>query len=226
MFTSIARSYDRNNRIHSFGLDRCWRTRAVRLAKARPGDHVLDVACGTGDLSEAFARAGVSQVTGVDFTPAMIDLARAKAARFGGNTTTVPQYMVADAQELPFEDGLFQVVSIAFGLRNVQEPSRALNEFYRVLSPGGRLVILEFSEPENRFIRWGSRIWTDRIMPITATMIAGDRSGAYRYLPRSIATFADSQSLVSMMEGAGFQCTEPERLTLGICTIHVGCKPT
>src|SRR5262249_16829843 len=154
--------------------------------------------CGTGDLAEAFARAGAAEVYGVDFTPKMIELAQHKARRVRRRRGTVdPRYLVGDVLELPFRAALFDVVSIAFGIRNVADPRRAIAEFRRVLRPGGRLVILEFSQPANPILRAVHRLYCEHIMPFTASLLAGDRSGAYRYLPRSVDTFADRNTLAA-----------------------------
>lgn len=219
MFAAIAPSYDLNNRLHSFFQDQRWRRRAVVLSGAKAGDLVLDVACGTGDLSEAFAAIG-SRVTGVDFTLEMLEIARRKAAR-RRDLPVAPQYMHGDATALTIADRSVDVVSIAFGLRNVSDPRRALAEFRRVLKPGGRLVVLEFSEPPQRWLAWLNRVYCGRIMPITATLLARDRSGAYRYLPKSVQTFASAADLARMLVETGFEVVRQAPQTFGVCTITV-----
>ncbi len=216
MFAAIAGRYDLNNRIHSFGRDQAWRRAAVRAAGAGPTDDVLDAACGTGDLSEAFLRAGVRSVTGLDFTAEMLDIAREKAPSGAAPLT----YVLGDATDLPFEAGSFDIVSIAFGIRNVGEPRRALAEFHRVLRPGGRLIVLEFTTPSNPLIRLGNAIYCRHIMPLTATLIARDRSGAYRYLPRSIDTFQDPATVMHELRGVGFDNVSRTALTFGVCSIY------
>lgn len=219
MFAAIAQRYDLNNRVHSLWRDQAWRRFAVRFSELQIGETVLDVACGTGDLSEAFARAGAGAVTGLDFTQEMLDIAIHKAEHQSRRDGTVtPTYVQGDAMELPFEDASFDVVSIAFGIRNVEDPHKALAEMARVLKPNGRLVILEFSEPRNPLIRLFNKIYCQRIMPITATLIARDRSGAYKYLPRSVATFLDPQQLAACMERAGLIDARRKPLTFGVCT--------
>lgn len=223
MFGAIAPRYDLNNRLHSFGLDQRWRREAVRLAAVDATSDVVDIACGTGDLSEAFAAAGVRSVLGVDFTPQMLDIARAKASgrRRRANEPAI-RYEEGDATRLALRDRSADVVSIAFGIRNVGDPAQALREFRRILRPGGRLVILEFSEPRNALVRAVNRIYTRRIMPWTATLISGDRSGAYRYLPRSVATFLTPDALATELSRSGFSAVSSHGLTLGVCTITVG----
>ena len=224
MFASIAGAYDLNNRLHSFGLDQRWRRALVAACRVQPSDAVLDVACGTGDLTECFARARPASVTGVDFTPPMLDVARVKADRRRPRRRSgepQPIYAVGDATALEFPDASFDIVSIAFGIRNVGDPERAFSEFRRVLRPGGRLAVLEFATPRNPLVRFGHDLWTRRIMPWTATLISRDRSGAYHYLPRSVATFLDPDAVAAAIEQAGFARPRRRMLTFGTCVAHV-----
>lgn len=220
MFSAIAGAYDLNNRLHSFGLDQRWRRAAVRAAAVRKGDAVVDVACGTGDLTELFAKTEAGSVIGLDFTPAMLDIARQKSTR-RPHAGAVPRYEHGDATALELADGSADVVSIAFGLRNVGTPEKALAEFRRILRPAGRLVVLEFDEPTNPLIRAANRLYTHRIMPWTATLVARDGSGAYRYLPRSVETFLDRARLREAMLAAGFASVEQIPLTFGTCVVSV-----
>lgn len=229
MFAAIARSYDLNNTLHSFGRDAAWRRHAVRMASLREGDVVLDAACGTGELTRAFARASPrpAQVVGLDFTPEMLELARAKPPVASSCATSPPRltYEQGDATDLPHTDASFDVVSIAFGIRNVGDPMRALREFRRVLRPGGRLVVLEFATPRSRLIAALNGFYCNTIMPRTATLVARDRSGAYRYLPRSVRSFASREEMHAMLERAGFERVTSEALTLGVCVCHRGETP-
>ncbi|MHC5022957.1 MAG: bifunctional demethylmenaquinone methyltransferase/2-methoxy-6-polyprenyl-1,4-benzoquinol methylase UbiE [Planctomycetota bacterium] len=226
MFEAIADSYDLNNRLHSFGRDQAWRRAAVRLCRVGPTDRVLDVACGTGDLAEAFCRARPEAVVGADFTNAMLERARAKAnARRRRPGEPAPSYILADAMDLQLQDASFDVVSIAFGIRNVSNPNAAAREFRRILRPGGRVVILEFSEPRNPVLRALSRLYTCRIMPRTASLIARDRSGAYRYLPASISTFLDREAMRRLLEEAGFENVTTHPMTFGVCVAYLGHVP-
>jgi demethylmenaquinone methyltransferase/2-methoxy-6-polyprenyl-1,4-benzoquinol methylase len=223
MFGAIADSYDLNNRLHSFGQDQAWRRAAVRLARVQPGEAVLDMACGTGDLTEAFAATDATEVVGGDFTPEMLDHARRKAERLP--EARRPRYEHADAMRLDHPDERFDVISIAFGIRNVADPAAAIREFARVLKPGGRLVILEFAEPRFAPIRWLNHLYTARIMPWTASLIARDRSGAYHYLPRSIETFQSPAQLAGLARDAGLDVERQVPLTFGVCVATLATKP-
>lgn len=227
MFASIARSYDLNNRVHSMWRDQAWRKFAVKAAGVKPGERVLDVACGTGDLSEWFARGtgplsvAAKEVIGVDFTSEMLDIARQKARTrpTSWNTERI-SYRQGDAQCLEIEAASVDVVSIAFGVRNVHDPDKAFGEFRRVLKRGGRLVILEFAEPRLAPVRWFNNLYSKRIMPLTATWISGDRSGAYKYLPKSVTTFFTPEQMTSRLEAAGFTNVRTWPLSLGICMCY------
>lgn len=226
MFAAISKSYDLNNRLHSLGLDQSWRNFAVRHANLKPTDHVLDAACGTGDLTRLLAKgtAGITpaKVIGLDFTPQMLDIARTKRAR---PTDQGIDYIQGDAMNLPFPDNSFDVLSIAFGLRNVQSPQQAVKEFFRVLRPAGRLIVLEFDRPRNPLVRWANDLYTKHIMPTTATLISRDKSGAYKYLPTSVATFLDRDQLTQLFCSTGFTQAQHWPLTLGTCICHRAIKP-
>jgi demethylmenaquinone methyltransferase/2-methoxy-6-polyprenyl-1,4-benzoquinol methylase len=223
MFSAIAGSYDLNNRVHSLWRDQAWRRYAVRVAGVKPGEHVLDCACGTGDLTEAFARTDAAKVTGLDFTAAMLDVARQKQPKnlTPANASKVT-YIEGDAMALPFGDACFDVVSIAFGIRNVSQPAKALAEFRRVLRPGGRLIVLEFDQPQWFPMKQFNDFYCGWIMPRTATLIAGDTSGAYKYLPKSVGTFMTRRQIQDGMAAAGFRDVSAKALTMGICVCYRG----
>ncbi|MEL6311958.1 MAG: ubiquinone/menaquinone biosynthesis methyltransferase, partial [Pseudomonadota bacterium] len=202
--------------VHSFWRDQAWRRTAVRMAEVKPGDRILDCACGTGDLTMAFAKTEASEVIGSDFTQEMLDIAGSKQPQLGDASSKV-RYEQADATNLEYDNESFDVISIAFGIRNVDDPAKALAEFHRVLKPGGRLVILEFDTPRNPLIRLGNDLYTKQIMPRTATLIARDKSGAYRYLPKSVETFLTSEQLAEKATAAGFTDITQKRLTFGVC---------
>lgn len=223
MFAAIAPSYDLNNRLHSLWMDQRWRRRAVQLADLKPTDRVVDVACGTGDLALRFARAlgggQKGQVIGIDFTLEMLPIARSKSAHQHISSVV---WLNGDAQALPLPDASADVVSIAFGIRNVANPAAACREFRRVLRPGGRLVILEFSLPANPVLRKLYNVYFRHVLPRTATWISGDKTGAYKYLPESVNTFIDREAMTAMMTAAGFTRVSREAMTCGICVCYRG----
>ncbi len=223
MFAAIAPSYDLNNRVHSFWQDQRWRKFAVRHAFVNPGDEVLDVACGTGDLAQAFARTAAKRVVGLDFTREMLDRAEVKKAKAAGGSKIT--YIEGDAMALPFSNGSFDVVSIAFGIRNVTQPSKSLAEAFRVLRPGGRLIVLEFDQPRIGLLRWFNGVYCAKLMPRTATWISKDSSGAYKYLPASVSTFLTRSQMQTAMREQGFTDVTARPLSLGICVCYRAIRP-
>lgn len=219
MFDGIAPRYDLVNTLCSAGRDAYWRRRAVQLAGASASDYVLDVACGTGHFARAFQRAGVRGVVGSDFSHAMLMRARLGCAANDARGRT--KWCEADAMALPFRSSSFTIASCAFGVRNFVNLEKSLREMHRVLAPGGRAVVLEFSRPKNPVARRVYELYSHRLMPTLATLISGDRSGAYRYLPRSVVSFTGCEEIKEMLRGVGFRTVTSTPLTLGIVTVYV-----
>jgi demethylmenaquinone methyltransferase/2-methoxy-6-polyprenyl-1,4-benzoquinol methylase len=222
MFAAIAPSYDLNNRLHSLWMDQRWRKKAVKLSQVKETDTVVDVACGTGDLTLQFSSAKPQAAIGIDFTFEMLPLAVTKSQI--ANRKSQIHYLNGDAQSLPLLDSCADIVSIAFGIRNVQDPSIALHEFHRILRPGGRVIVLEFSLPSNPLLRHLYNFYFRKILPRTATLISGDKTGAYKYLPQSVNTFIGREQMMQMMRDAGFNEIEQFPLTFGICICYRGIK--
>lgn len=219
MFDAIAPTYERVNRLASAGRDAYWRREMVRMAEVRPNDVMLDVACGTGDVLRAFGGAQVrpAVLVGLDFAPRMLCLAATRPVPGGG-------FACGDALRLPIPDHSVSLVTCAFGVRNFQDLVAGLREMARVLVPGGRAVILEFSIPTRRWLRALYLLYFNRVMPAVAGLISRDRSGAYRYLPRSVVSFCGNEAIRSALASAGFSevCAYPR--TCGVVTMYVARK--
>jgi demethylmenaquinone methyltransferase/2-methoxy-6-polyprenyl-1,4-benzoquinol methylase len=207
MFDRIAPVYDAMNRVMTAGLDRSWRT-LTATSVVRPGDGVLDVCCGTGDLALADLAAG-GRVTGVDFSEAMLERARRKSSEI--------EWVRGDALELPFGDGSFDAATVGFGVRNVADLARGLAELRRVLRPGGRLGILEITTPRGA-LRHFYRLWFDRVVPLLGKALPG--GSAYTYLPASVRRFPDAEELARMLDEAGFGTIRYRFLGGGIVALH------
>jgi len=219
MFDDIAPTYERVNTWASAGRDRAWRCETVRLAEVKPADCVLDIACGTGDLAEAFVHAGARRIVGLDFASQMLLRALDRVPGRAGWTQ-------GDALCLPFADETFDITCCAFGVRNFQDLEKGLAEMHRVLKPGGRAVILEFSTPAQPVLRGIYQFYFTRIFPKLATWISGDRSGAYRYLPCSVRTFVTPAQMIEMLKKVGFLSARAASRTCGIVHIVRADKAT
>ena len=219
MFSLIAPRYDLANDLLSLGLHRRWRERAVRLSNAASGESVLDCATGTGDLALAFKRAvgPTGRVVGTDFCAEMLASAPAKAQRAGLSV----EFQMADATALPFPSRTFDVASIGFGLRNVDDPALCLREMRRVVRPGGRVVVLEFGQPTGVF---GAlfRLYSRTLIPWLGSVVSGQRK-AYEYLPHTAAAFPAGGRFLELMEQVGgFDQTRARPLTFGIAYVYLG----
>ena len=209
MFDRIAPVYDAMNRLMTAGLDQRWRRETV-AGVVRPGDRVLDVCCGTGDLALAAAEAG-GKVTGVDFSDPMLERARMKGPAI--------EWVSADALALPFADGAFDAVTIGFGLRNLANVERGLEEMRRVIGPGGRVGILEITRPRGLLAPF-YRLWFDGVIPLAGRVLPG--GSAYSYLPASVRRFPDPQGLGKLMDEAGFDEIRWRLFAGGIVALHMG----
>ncbi|NQU50630.1 MAG: bifunctional demethylmenaquinone methyltransferase/2-methoxy-6-polyprenyl-1,4-benzoquinol methylase UbiE [Planctomycetes bacterium] len=220
MFSEIAPKYDFLNRLLSFGIDRRWRRHTRRRLDLAPNSTLLDLCCGTGDLALEFAQNQV-QVWGADFTYPMLPLAKQKADSKQLNI----HWAQANAQALPYADESFDAITIAFGIRNVFEPKVALGECIRVLKPGGKLAILEFFPISSRI--WGTcfRIYFHHILPVIARIVRAGRTGAYRYLPESVASFATVEQFQNWMQEAGFEECNQQALSGGVARLVMGTRP-
>jgi len=218
MFASISRRYDRANTVLSGGVHHLWRRKAVRRAGVNTGDRVLDCATGTGDLAIAFRKAvgDSGRVVGTDFVPEMLELARAKAKNI--------EWEVADVTHLPFDDATFDVASISFGIRNVNDPRKGIAEMARAVRSGGRVIVLEFGQPSSRafgaLYDWYSR----KVLPRLGGAVTGDRA-AYNYLQTSSERFPCGDAFATLMrESADFASVDYVPLTFGIAYLYRGVK--
>ena len=222
MFDRIAGVYDVMNTAMTAGLHHAWRERAADRAELAPGDVALDACCGTGDLSFALARRVEpdGRVIGSDFSERMLDLARAKAGERGAGAV---RFEWQDALDLSYDDASFDAVTVGFGVRNLADLGRGVRELTRVLKPGGRLVILEITNPTRPPLSFFFSLWFDRIVPALG-MLAGDRE-AYSYLPESVKRFPPPEGLALLMDRAGLERIRYTVLAGGIIAIHSGARP-
>ena len=222
VFTSVANKYDIMNDVMSGGIHRVWKDAMMDWLAPRAGQKLLDVAGGTGDISFRFLkRAGYGHATVLDLTESMLveGRKRAEAAQMANQL----DWITGDAMALPFEDNTFDVYTISFGIRNVTRPQDALNEAYRVLKPGGRLMVLEFSQLPNPAMQKAYDLYSFNVIPRMGQMIANDRD-SYQYLVESIRNFPDQETFLGMVRTAGFENAKYRNLTMGVACLHSGWK--
>ena len=224
MFGEIAPHYDRMNHLLSLNIDRYWRSWTVKKLQPQPGEPILDVCTGTGDLAIAFQRAtgGKSEIVAADFCREMLEIGRRKQAK--ANIGPELTFLEADAQGLPLEDNHFAIVAVAFGLRNVADTSRGLAEMTRVCRPGGQVAVLEFSTPRWQPLRAIYLLYFRHVLPRIGQFFARNKSGAYEYLPVTVAQFPDGEALAERMRSVGLKNIKYWPLTFGVATLYVGRK--
>jgi demethylmenaquinone methyltransferase/2-methoxy-6-polyprenyl-1,4-benzoquinol methylase len=223
VFDSVAERYDVMNDLMSFGIHRLWKRFAIGSGRVRSGEAVLDLAGGTGDLTRRLAPlvGPEGRVVLADINESMLRVGRDRLTDEGlvGNI----EYALANAEALPFPGAAFDCIYIAFGLRNVTDKDRALAEMYRVLKPGGRLLILEFSHPVTPGLKPAYDLYSFSVLPVLGRLVAND-AGSYRYLAESIRMHPDQESLIDMMRTSGFENCDFHNLTGGVVALHKGYK--
>lgn len=223
MFDSIAPAYDFMNRAMTLGIDRLWRKKAVKMVAREAPARILDVATGTGDLAlELAAAIPGAQIVGVDLSEGMISVGREKIARAG--LTDRITLRAADCLALPFADGEFDALTVAYGVRNFADIPAGLREMHRVVRPGGTVCIVELSTPVNPVVKPFYKLYTRGIIPLVGRLVSKD-TRAYAYLPESIAAVPQRRDMCALMTAAGFSDAIFRPLTLGVCTIYLGRRP-
>lgn len=216
MFDEIAPTYDVLNHVLSGNVDTRWRKQAVGMLALTGTERCLDACCGTGDLALALEAGGAGEVVGTDFAPAMLEIARKKAPEL--------RFEVADTTRLPFPEASFDVATVGFGVRNLEDLDGGLADLCRVLKPGGRLMVLEFSRPPNPVFRAIYNAYFMIVLPIIGNLVSGGADNAYTYLPRSVQAFPGPEGLAERIRAAGFSTVAFEPLTLGIAYVHIATK--
>lgn len=221
MFDNIAPKYDFLNHFLSMGIDKLWRKKAVRILKSYQPKRVLDVASGTGDFAIAASRIQPDEIVGFDLSEQMLKVGVEKVKRLG--LDKLISFKKGDSENMPFADASFDAITVAFGVRNFENLEKGLQEFYRVLKPGGVAIILEFSKPKYFPFKQLYKFYFFHILPRLGGLISKDAS-AYTYLPESVMAFPDDQAFLSILNRLGFTESRQWRLTFGIATIYLGRK--
>ncbi|MBE6317661.1 MAG: bifunctional demethylmenaquinone methyltransferase/2-methoxy-6-polyprenyl-1,4-benzoquinol methylase UbiE [Bacteroidales bacterium] len=222
MFDSIAPAYDFMNRAMTFGIDKCWRAKAVKMIKAYSPKTILDVATGTGDLAIKLARSlKPRKITGIDLSEGMIEIGRKKVEE--ANLSHIIDFLAGDCLNLPFDENQFDCITVAYGVRNFEHLDQGYREMHRVLQPSGVLCVIELSTPTSRIIRPLYNLYTHYIIPFVGRLISKDVR-AYNYLPESIAAVPQGNDMLHLMREAGFNNCQFKSLTFGSCTIYLAKK--
>jgi demethylmenaquinone methyltransferase/2-methoxy-6-polyprenyl-1,4-benzoquinol methylase len=223
VFHSVAAKYDVMNDLMSFGVHRLWKRFTIDMSGVRPGNKILDLAGGTGDLTKKFSKivGPAGKVVLADINSSMLEVGRERLTNEGyvGNI----EYVQANAQYLPFEDNTFDIITIAFGLRNVTDKDEALRSMFRVLKPGGRLLVLEFSHTNNPLLQKAYDLYSFTALPFMGKLVTNDAE-SYKYLAESIRMHPDQETLKGMMENAGFNRVSYHNMTGGMVALHRGIK--
>lgn len=221
IFNDIAPRYDLLNHFLSLNIDKIWRRKAVRMIGEGDKGRLLDVACGTGDFSIAAYKVGIKQVVGIDISTNMVDIGKKKVEAMGLTEQIILQ--VGDSERMEFDDGSFDVVTVAFGVRNFEHLEIGLKEMRRVLKAGGKVIILEFSMPERFPMKQLYKFYFRHILPVVGGWISGNK-GAYTYLPESVMKFPQGRTFLDILENCGFKHTARRKLSFGIASIYTGVK--
>lgn len=221
MFNNISARYDLLNRVLSLGIDVIWRKKAIKLLKADQPKHILDLATGTADFAIEALSLNPDKVTGVDISAGMLDMGRIKLKNKGLDKKI--ELVLGDSERLPFSNNSFDAATVAFGVRNFENLDKGLADIQRVLRPGSKLVVLEFSRPAQFPVKQFYNFYFRFILPVIGRLVSKDQT-AYTYLPESVQAFPEGQAFLQHMQSAGFEKLAEKRLTFGICSIYVGEK--
>lgn len=224
MFDSIAPAYDFMNAAMSFGLHRYWRNCALKMLAGKQYSHILDVATGTGDVAfHLYERFAPQSLVGIDLSEGMLNIARRKLAQADEASRRSIRFEQGNCLDLQFDDSTFDLVTVAYGVRNFERLERGYSEMLRVLRPGGTLCVIELSVPKSPLLRWCYNLYSNHIIPAIGRIVSGD-SHAYSYLPQSIAACPQREEMVALMERAGFTGCRYRSLTFGTLTIYIAQK--
>ncbi len=221
MFDNISHRYDFLNHFLSLGIDKGWRKKAIELLRPLKPKHILDVATGTGDFALQALSLNPEKVVGVDISEGMLDVGRRKVVK--KHLEHLVELRSGDSENLPFEENKFDAVTVAFGVRNFENLDRGLKEIFRVLKPGGMVVVLEFSRPRKFPFRQLFRFYSRFVLPKIGSVVSSDKA-AYTYLPESVEAFPDGEDFIHILHQVGFKNTQCRSLTFGISSIYVGTK--
>ncbi|MDP6921353.1 MAG: bifunctional demethylmenaquinone methyltransferase/2-methoxy-6-polyprenyl-1,4-benzoquinol methylase UbiE [Lutibacter sp.] len=219
MFNTISKEYDGLNRVISFGIDVKWRKKVVQIVADSKPETVLDIATGTGDLAIALAKTCAAKITGLDIAEGMLEIGRKKLSEQSIDSV---EMLVGDAENIPFEEATFEAVTVAFGVRNFENLEKGLSEIYRVLKPGGVLVVLETAVPRKTPFKQGYYLYNRFVLPTIGKLFSKDRS-AYRYLSESAAAFPHGKAFNNILQKTGFDAVEDHPQTFGVASIYL-CK--